>query len=32
MEAKQVFTVGQNAYGELALGDQHERHKFTLVE
>jgi alpha-tubulin suppressor-like RCC1 family protein len=29
---KEVYTVGQNAYGELAHGDTVERHVFTLVE
>ena len=29
---KEVYTVGQNAYGELAHGDTKERHVFTLVE
>ena len=29
---KEVYTVGQNAYGELAHGDTVERHIFTLVE
>jgi hypothetical protein len=29
---REVFTVGQNAYGELAHGDTVERHVFTLVE
>lgn len=29
---KEVYTVGQNAYGELAHGDAVERHVFTLVE
>ena len=28
----EVYTVGQNAYGELAQGDNAERHYFTLVE
>ena len=32
MEPKEVYTVGQNAYGELAHGDNIERHVFTLVE
>ena len=31
-EIKEVYTVGQNAYGELAHGDNIERHVFTLVE
>ena len=31
-DIKEVFTVGQNAYGELAHGDTIERHCFTLVE
>jgi alpha-tubulin suppressor-like RCC1 family protein len=31
-DIKEVYTVGQNAYGELAHGDQIERHFFTLVE
>jgi len=31
-EVKEVYTVGQNAYGELAHGDNIERHVFTLVE
>lgn len=29
---KEVYTVGQNAYGELAHGDTVERHVFTLVD
>jgi len=29
---REVYTVGQNAYGELAHGDTVERHVFTLVE
>ena len=29
---KEVYTVGQNAYGELAHGDTAERHVFTLVD
>jgi len=31
-EIKEVYTVGQNAYGELAHGDNIERHVFTLVD
>jgi len=29
---RQVYTVGQNAYGELILGDCAERQTFNLVE
>jgi alpha-tubulin suppressor-like RCC1 family protein len=32
VESKEVYTVGQNAYGELAHGDNIERHVFTLVD